>query len=213
MQNLSLATQVYMLLGLSTFVAAAGAMMSKSLESAGAFWTFVILYIVGGVSMPYIADSSASTGLTIVLYLSWVLVSGLLIGPAVGMVTARNGWRPVTLAFLTTTGILVGCSYASVGLNVEPMVKPILMGTLIFLGVSIIGLFIGMGGKLWDIVTGLIGATLASGFILIDSARLMAQNHVSEVSLKLVVKLSVSLWADIVWLFIELLKLYSAVQK
>lgn len=213
MQNLSLATQVYMLLGFSTFVATAGAWIGRSLESMGAFIVLALLYLVGGVAMPFIADSSASTGLTLTLYLAWVAVSGLMIGPAVAAVTEENGWRPVTLAFLTTTGILVGCSYASVGLNVEPLVKPLLLGTLVFLGVTIVGLFIGMRGRLWDIVTGLIGATLASTFILIDSARLLAQNQAAEVSLKVVVKISVSLWADIVWLFVELLKVFAATHK
>lgn len=207
--EMSLLTQVYGLLALSTLIFAGGAALGRNGE-LGTLIFGAIAYLGLGIAVPLLAQTSISIGLLFGLYVAWVLVSGVFVGPAIAMVRKENGWRPVVLAGGSTSIVLVGATYMSIGMgDPSAWMKPLAGFTFIFLCVSLIAAFIGMRGRLWDLVTGAIGACLASAFILGYSAVLMQAHAAGDTSTRTALKIAAQLWSAILWLFIEFLKIHS----
>ncbi len=210
MQGMSLLTQVYGLLAFSMLVFTGGAALGRN-GQLGTVIFGAIAYIGLGVAVPYLAEhSNLDINLLLGLFVTWVLVSGLFCGPMIAMVRKENGWRPVVLAGGSTSIVLVGATYMSIGMgDPSAWMKPLAGFTFIFLCVSLIAAFIGMRGRLWDLVTGAIGACLASAFILGYSAVLMQAHAAGDTSTRTAIKIAAQLWSAILWLFIEFMKIYS----
>ncbi len=211
MQGMSLLTQVYGLLAFSMLVFTGGAALGRNGE-LGTVIFGAIAYLGLGIAVPLLAEhSSLDINLLLGLYLAWVLVSGVFVGPMIAMVREENGWRPVVLAGGSTAVVMVGATYFSIGMgDPSAWMKPLAGFTFAFLIVSLIAAFIGMRGRIYDLVSGVIGACLASAFILGYSAYLMQAHAAGDTSTRTAVKIAAQLWSALLWLFIEFLKIYSS---
>ncbi len=206
---MSLLTQVYGLLTISMAIFVCGIALARN----GEFGTLLaggIGYLVMAVVVMVAAETSISLSILLGLYALWVLISGVFVGPIVTQIREGNGWRPLVLSVLSTAAVLAACTYMSIGMDDPSAWMGKLAGvTFIFLIVTVIGAFIGMGGRLWDVVTGIFGTILASCFLLGYSAILMNAHAAGDTSTRTAVKIAVQMWSAILWMLMEFAKIYS----
>ena len=133
----------------------------------------------------------------------WVVMLGFLCAPLVAMVAETRGWDPVLQAFVLTSVIFTGLT-AYVFFTKKDF--SFMGGALNVVGWGIVGFLI--IGSLWGYNFGswmsLLIAILFGGWILYDTSQILHHRHVKQY-----VSASVDLLTDFVFLFINILSLFS----
>lgn len=136
---------------------------------------FIVMSIVVAV-----AAKTAPAPAAVFLLGVFSFVSGLFLGPTIGMYVQQLGAGTVALAYLGTGGIMVVCGIVATfsGINFKPLEGILMLGLFGMIVVGLITCFTGMTVA-FDLTYSIIGVVLFSAFFLVDFYRL-AENKVGN---------------------------------
>lgn len=169
--NGGLFSKVSLLLTASMGLSALGAYLGSGLTSMAAFIVLLIAFFAGAFVVPIAARKSKEAG--IVALSVWTFISGLFIGPAIGMYVHALGPQIVFLAFLGTGGVMAACGAigALSGRDFSNMGRWLMFALLALIVVGIVNLFVTFSAGV-EIVYCLVGIVIFAGFFIFDFFRL-----------------------------------------
>jgi modulator of FtsH protease len=188
------------LLGIAAIFTAAGALASPALGRAGFF-----IGLVGGLgSLIVLNFVKERAPLNLILLFAFATFEGLLLGGILEAYVA-NGLGLLVLNAASATGLVAlvagGYGYATKR-DLTGMGSFLFIGLLVLIGASIIGLFLHLALLQIAIAAG--GAVLFTAFLVFDLNRVARAGEVSQGD---TILMAVSVYIDIVNLFLFLLEL------
>lgn len=164
-------SKVSLLLTGSMALSALGAYLGAGITSMAAFWVLLIAFFAGAFVVPIAAKASKEAGIAALAL--WTFISGLFIGPAIGMYVHALGPQIVFLAFLGTGGVMAACGAigALSGRDFSNMGRWLMFALLGLIVVGIVNLFVTFSSGV-EIVYCLLGIVIFAGFFIFDFFRL-----------------------------------------
>lgn len=202
-----LIVKVAVLLSVSLLSGAAGTWCGRNIRSLGAFIATAVLFIGGCVGVFFAAH--AGVGIGIAALIAWTFVSGLFIGPVVGLFSEEFGWHTTGGLFAGTAGAMALCGMIGMfsGVDFSGLGTYLTFALFAMIIAGVIGIFWKMS-RTTNIVYHLFGLVVFAGYFIFDFYRLGTTENTWEKA----IGLTVSLYLDFLNFFLHLLQLYAATQ-
>lgn len=199
--------QTYQLLAASLLAATAGAYIgtnSASLLMGGGYWIAVIAEFACLFGLMF---AKKNAKLALILLFAFTFVSGLTLGPTLARYIGAGMGSVITQAFLMTTVAFGGLSLFAMNTkrDFSAMGKFLFIALIVMLVAVLINLFV--GSSMLSLAISGVGAILFSAYILYDTQNIIRGAYDSPVLA------AVSLYLDILNLFISLLQILGALNN
>lgn len=199
--------QTYQLLAASLLAATAGAYIgtnSASLLSGGAYWIAVIAEFACLFGLMFARKNAK---LALILLFAFTFISGLVLGPTLARYIGAGMGNVITQAFLMTTVAFGGLSVFAMNTkrDFSAMGKFLFIALIVIIVASLINIFV--GSSMLSLAVSSAGALIFSAYILYDTQNIIRGAYDSPVLA------AVSLYLDILNLFISLLHILGALNN
>lgn len=199
--------QTYQLLAASLLAATAGAYIgtnSASLLSGGAYWIAVIAEFACLFGLMFARKNAK---LALILLFAFTFISGLVLGPTLARYIGAGMGNVITQAFLMTTVAFGGLSVFAMNTkrDFSAMGKFLFIALIVIVVASLINIFV--GSSMLSLALSGAGALIFSAYILYDTQNIIRGSYDSPVLA------AVSLYLDILNLFISLLHILGALNS
>lgn len=199
--------QTYQLLAASLLAATAGAYIgtnSASLLSGGAYWIAVIAEFACLFGLMFARKNAK---LALILLFAFTFISGLVLGPTLARYIGAGMGNVITQAFLMTTVAFGGLSVFAMNTkrDFSAMGKFLFIALIVLIVASLINIFV--GSSMLSLALSGAGALIFSAYILYDTQNIIRGSYDSPVLA------AVSLYLDILNLFISLLHILGALNS
>ncbi len=205
---MNLSTKVSILLTGSMIVGAAGTFLGASITSPAVMILLAVLFLIGIFPVHLLKD--APLGVALPILYTWVLVSGLFMGPAIAVYVHTLGWQTVMFAYLGTGAVMAFCGVigAFSGINFRPLenILGIALLALIILGIA--GLFFQFSHAV-NLLYAVGGMVIFSLYFVVDFFRLSTSDNTWGNA----ITVTVALYLDFINFLLFLLRFLAELSK